>query len=204
MREEARRDRRSKEVSDADKTPYVLRKANLRDVPALEALIARSARELGAEHYTAEEIEGALRGTFGVDTQLIRDETYFVAEHDGHIVGCGGWSYRTTLFGSDKLGDRDTKPLDPKAQPARIRAFFVDPAHARKGIGRMLLAKCELEAYLAHFRTLELMASLSSMQLYAARGYVSEEPQEFDIGSGLTIRLVPMRKRLLSRDESSE
>ncbi len=51
------------------------------------------------------------------------------------------------------------KPLDPQSQPARLRAFFVDPAHARKGIGRMLLAQCELEAHVAHFRTLELMES---------------------------------------------
>ena len=81
-------------LSDRDRTPYVLRTANLGDASRLEALIERSARELGAEHYTAEEIEGALRGTFGMDTQLIRDNTYFVAVHQGDIVGCGGWSYR--------------------------------------------------------------------------------------------------------------
>lgn len=186
-------------LTDHDRTPYVLRTANLGDTPRLEPLIARSARELGAEHYTAEEIEGALRGTFGVDTQLIRDNTYFVAEHQGDIVGCGGWSYRAALVGGDKLGERDANRLDPRTQPARIRAFFVDPEHARKGIGRMLLKRCELEALKAHFSTLELIASLSSADLYAAFGYVAEEPREFDIGSGLTITLVPMRKHLATK-----
>ena len=111
------------------------------------------------------------------DTQLIRDSTYFVAEHEGDIVGCGGWSYRAALVGGDKLGGRDANELDPRTQPARIRAFFVDPGHARKGIGRMLLQRCELEALKAHFSMLKLMASLSSTQLYAAHGYISEKPR---------------------------
>ena len=182
-----------------DHSPYVLRPAHLGDVEALQSLIVRSARELGAEHYTAEEIEGALKGTFGVDTQLIRDETYFVAELEGDIVGCGGWSYRESLVGGDKLGQRDAGRVEPDSHPARIRAFFVHPDHARRGIGRMLLARCELEALQAGFSSLELMASLSSAHLYAACGYVPEEPKEFDIGSGLTIRMVPMRKHLGTR-----
>lgn len=183
-------------MTDRSRPPYNLRTAHLEDVAGLQALIARSARELGAEHYTAEEIEGALRGAFGVDTQLIRDNTYFVAEYEGEIVGCGGWSFRKTLVGGDKLGERDAESVDPQNHPARIRAFFVDPAHARRGIGRMLLARCELEALQADFDSLELMASLSSTHLYAACGYVAETPREFDIGSGLTITLVPMTKHV--------
>lgn len=186
-------------VSDSERTPCVLRAAHLDDVPQLEEVIARSARELGGEHYTAEEIEGALRGTFGVDTQLIRDNTYFVAEHVGAIVGCGGWSFRSTFVGGDKLGTRTAERLDPETQPARIRAFFVDPTHSRTGIGRMLLTRCELEALKAGFSSLELMASLSSAHLYAAAGYVAELPREFDIGSGLTIKLVPMDKHLAAK-----
>ena len=183
-------------MSQHEPPPYVLRPAHLGDVDALEALIARSARELGAQHYTAEEIEGALRGAFGVDTQLIQDDTYFVAEYEGDIVGCGGWSYRKTLVGGDNLAQRDSGRVVPESQPARIRAFFVHPDHARRGIGRMLLARCELEALQAGFSSLELMASLSSTYLYAACGYVPEQPREFNIGSGLTILMVPMRKHL--------
>ena len=119
---------------------YRLRKATLADQPELKSLIARSARELSAGDYRPEQVEGALRGTFGVDTQLIHDGTYFVIEAgDGQIAGCGGWSYRRTLFGSDTGKDRDASELTPGVEAAKIRAFFIDPAHARKGLGSMLL-----------------------------------------------------------------
>jgi len=120
-----------------------LRKATLADVPALNALIARSARGLSAADYRAEQIEGALRGAFGVDSQLLADETYFVVEDAGQIVGCGGWSFRATLFGGDARAGRDASTLDPKTQAAKIRAFFVDPDNARRGIGSLLLDRCE-------------------------------------------------------------
>src|SRR5450755_2352295 len=123
-----------------------LRKAALADIPALNALIARSARGLSTGDYRAQQIEGALRGAFGVDTQLLTDETYFVVEDAGQIVGCGGWSFRSTLFGGDARAGRDASTLDPRTQPAKIRAFFVDPASARRGIGSLLLERCEQEA----------------------------------------------------------
>ncbi len=104
-----------------------LRKAALADIPALNALIARSARGLSTGDYRAAQIEGALRGAFGVDTQLLADETYFVVEDGGRIVGCGGWSFRSTLFGGDARAGRDSSTLDPATQAAKIRAFFVDP-----------------------------------------------------------------------------
>ena len=109
-----------------------LRNATSDDIPALNELIARSARGLSAAHYRPEQVEGALRGAFGVDSQLLADGTYFVAEEAGRLVGCGGWSFRSTLFGGDARAGRDSSILDPKTQAAKIRAFFVDPAHARK------------------------------------------------------------------------
>src|ERR1700761_7015510 len=116
----------------------MLRKALPADVPQLRALIERSARGLSQDDYRPAQIEGALRGAFGVDSQLLQDETYFVVEDGGEFVGCGGWSYRSTLFGGDARAGRDAAMLDPKTQPAKIRAFFVDPRHARRGIGSML------------------------------------------------------------------
>src|SRR5277367_3439012 len=110
----------------------VLRKATFADVPQIEALIANSARGLSTEQYRPSQIEGALRGAFGVDTQLLADQTYFVAEEDGRVVGCGGWSYRSTLFGGDARPGRDSSMLDPRTQAAKIRAFFVDPGQARR------------------------------------------------------------------------
>jgi GNAT superfamily N-acetyltransferase len=174
-----------------------LRKALLADVPELRALIARSARGLSTDEYRPAQIEGALRGAFGVDTQLLLDETYFVVEEDASWVACGGWSYRSTLFGSDSRAGRDASLLDPATQAAKIRAFFVDPGHARRGIGTLLLEHCESEARARAFTAVELMATLPGVKLYAARGYVGMPMVNFDVGEGETIQFVPMRKSLV-------
>lgn len=173
-----------------------LRKATLDDIPTLESLIARSARGLSTADYRPAQVEGALRGAFGVDSQLLNDQTYFVAEEDGEIVGCGGWSYRSTLFGSDARGDRDSSLLDPRSQAAKIRAFFVDPSRARRGIGSLLLKRCEQEARAHGFTQVELMATLPGVKLYAARGYVGKDMVRFDVGPGESIEFIPMRKSL--------
>ena len=176
----------------------VLRKATLDDVPRIEALIARSARGLSTADYRPSQIEGALRGAFGVDTQLLADETYFVAEEDGRLVGCGGWSYRSTLFGSDARTDRDSSTLDPRTQAAKIRAFFIDPDSARRGIGSRLLERCEQEARANGFARVELMATLPGVKLYAARGYIGADMVRFDVGGGESIEFIPMQKTLIA------
>ncbi len=174
---------------------YILRSATLGDLAALEALIALSARTLSAGDYTPVQIEGALRGAFGVDTQLIRDGTYFVVEHAGQLVGCGGWSRRRTLFGGDARPDRDAGELDPAQDAAKIRAFFVHPDFARRGIGASILERCEQEAMARGFTRFELMATLPGIRLYAAQGYVAGEPLKWPLGPGLTIDFLPMTKR---------
>jgi GNAT superfamily N-acetyltransferase len=173
---------------------YSIRLATLSDVAAIESLIARSIRELGAGDYTSQQIEAALTGAFGVDTQLIGDGTYFVVDNAGKIVGCGGWSKRRTLFGSDAHAQRDARELDPKSDAAKIRAFFVDPNHARHGIGAALLERCESAARSAGFSRFELMATLPGVRLYRARGYIPGTPILHSLGSNLTIKFVPMSK----------
>jgi GNAT superfamily N-acetyltransferase len=174
----------------------VLRLATRADVPMLGELIARSARALSAQDYRAAQVEGALRGAFGVDTQLLDDETYFIAEEDGVPVGCGGWSFRSTLFGGDTRAGRDASVLDPRTQAAKIRAFFVEPSKARRGVGSLLLDRCEQEARARGFSRVELMASLPGVKLYAARGYSGAQPVRYDVGEGESIDFVPMRKEL--------
>jgi GNAT superfamily N-acetyltransferase len=171
-----------------------IRGATFEDVAAIESLISRSAHELSAGDYSRDQVEGALRGAFGVDTQLLRDGTYFVAHCGGELVGCGGWSYRRTLFGGDARADRDPQALDPRTDAAKIRAFFVHPAHARRGIGSALLERCESEARSRGFCRLELMATLPGVRLYRARGYLAGEPVEWPVPGNLTIRFVPMSK----------
>lgn len=174
---------------------YTLRLATLDDVPVLHELIARSIGGLGAADYTRAQIEAALQGAFGVDTALIRDGTYFVAETPARsIVACGGWSRRRTLFGSDTRAERDESWLDPKSDAAKIRAFFVDPAHARHGIGRAILARSEADAMRAGFSAFEMMATLPGMRLYETCGYLPDPAIDYPLPGGLTIRFVPMRK----------
>jgi GNAT superfamily N-acetyltransferase len=176
--------------------PYALRAATRADLEALQRLIARSARELGAQDYRPEQIEGALRGAFGVDTQLIDDGSYFVAELEGRLIGCGGWSRRRTLFGGDSHSERDAGELDPRIDAARIRAFFVDPDYARRGIGRALLERCESEAGARGFTRFELMGTLPGVRLYQALGYQPGVMVRYPVADGVMIEFVPMRKEL--------
>ncbi|HWZ63380.1 MAG TPA: GNAT family N-acetyltransferase [Steroidobacteraceae bacterium] len=171
-----------------------LRTATLDDVAAIEAIIVESAHGLGAGDYTHATIEAALKGAFGVDTQLLKDRSYFVAEVRGELAACGGWSFRRTLFGSDARADRDPQSLDPKLDAAKIRAFFVRPKFARLGIGSALLQRCEQEAQRFGFRRFELMATLPGVRLYQARGYQPGEKIRWPLPGGLAIEFVPMAK----------
>jgi GNAT superfamily N-acetyltransferase len=159
-------------------------------------LIARSARGLSTGEYRPEQVDGALRGAFGIDTQLVDDRTYFVAEENGELAGCGGWSFRSTLFGGDARSGRDASLLDPSTQAAKIRAFFVEPTKARRGVGSALLERCEKEARARGFLRAEMMATLPGVKLYAARGYVGGKRVRYDLGDGESIEFVPMTKDL--------
>jgi GNAT superfamily N-acetyltransferase len=174
----------------------VFRTACLADAPAIEALIAESARALGAGDYSAEQIEGALRGAWGVDTELIRDGTYFVGESQGELVLCGGWSRRATSFGGDAYERRESRLLDARTEAARIRAFFVHPRWARRGLSSRLLALCETEARRAGFVAAELVATLPGERLYARHGYVPSGRQSYALPGGRSIEFVPMSKLL--------
>ena len=175
---------------------FALRKATLEDRSALERLIADSARGLSSTDYTASQVEAALGSAFGVDTELIRDGTYFVAEAEGRLVGCGGWSRRATLFGSDAQPGRRSELLDPANDSARIRAFFVHPDWTRRGIGRAILERCEAEAQEFGFRSAELLATLPGVPFYRSLGYRGEDRTRHTLHDGITIDFVPMKRSL--------
>jgi len=173
-----------------------IRLATMDDRQAISELIAESARQLSREHYNDAQIEAAIATVFGVDSDLIEDGTYFVAESLGVMVGCGGWSRRKTLFGGDQYSSRDTGYLDPQSEPAKIRAFFIHPAHARKGIARAILARCETEAKAHGFRALELMATLPGIAFYESCGFSQMGNYDLELTAGVKLELVPMRKEL--------
>ena len=141
------------------------------DIPAIAALMERAIAELQHGFLSPEEI-AASRLSMGLDTQLIADRTYFVVEQDGQLAGCGGWSYRATLYGGNAgAAPRDARMLDPATEPGRIRAMYTDPGFVRRGIGRLVLGLCEAAARGAGFTRVELMATLSGEPLYRAAGY---------------------------------
>jgi GNAT superfamily N-acetyltransferase len=175
---------------------FTLRKATLEDRSVLERLIAASARGLSRGDYTDAQVDAALGGAFGVDSELIEDGTYFVAESEGRIVGCGGWSRRRTLFGGDAQPGRQSDPLEPARDAARIRAFFVHPESARSGIGRAILELCEAEARAHGFRDAELLATLPGERFYRALGYSGTARVSHRLTEEVTIDFVPMRKEL--------
>lgn len=172
---------------------YALRLATLADIPALEALIAQSVMELQVD-YSQDQRRGALGTVFGVDTQLLKDGTYFVVELGNEIVACGGWSRRKTLFGSDAIAGKDDNSLDPKVDAARIRAFFVHPDHTRRGLGTLVLKACEDAARAAGFTRFELVATLSGVALYAVHGFQATEYFETPLPDGLMLPVVAMSK----------
>jgi len=180
-----------------------IRQAVAADVPVLRTLIDASVRGLQAQDYTQPQIEGALISVYGVDTQLIADGTYFVAEAvlEGEptepvIAGCGGWSKRKALYSGDQWTGREADLLDPQHDAAKIRAFFVHPAWARRGIGSMILEACESAAGAAGFTHYEMGATLTGVPLYAARGYVAIEDLEVPLANGERLPIVRMEKRI--------
>jgi GNAT superfamily N-acetyltransferase len=180
---------------------FSLRLATREDIPALGAVIETSVRVLQRGDYSAEQLEAALGTAYGVDTQLIADETYYVVEARGAsgelvIAACGGWSMRRTLYGSDHGPYRDSELLDPGRDAAKIRAFFVHPEWVRRGLATLILGTCEEEAYARGFRRFEMGATLTGVPMYAARGYRAGETMEVPLPNGLSLRVVRMSKIL--------
>ncbi len=187
-----------------------LRLAVSKDVPALRELIDKSVRGLQTLDYTPAQIEGALQTVFGVDSQLIADGTYIVAEAERNaipraeaarkpsgliIVGCGGWSKRKTLYGSDHWTGREDAPLDPQHDAAKIRAFYIHPDWARRGVGSMILEACEEAARSAGFTRYEMGATLTGAKLFGVKGYAAVKRISIPLVNGETLPVIHMEKR---------
>ena len=208
-----------------------IRLAESRDIPRLRELIEASVRGLQAHDYSPTQLENALRTVYGVDTQLISDGTYFAAELKDEerkeaeqkneetcepaesskpalLVGSGGWSKRKTLYGGDHWKEmlgagREDSLLDPAKDAAKIRAFFVHPDWARRGIGGMILTACEEAAQKAGFRRLEMGATLTGVPFYLAKGYAVVERTEVPLDNGPTLPIVRMGKVIRIGKETS-
>lgn len=178
------------------KTQLTWRIAQPADVAAINALTARSIHALHSGSYSDAVIDEAVRHAYGVDWQLVRDGTYFVAEMDGALAGAGGWSYRQTIAGAHGPDSPAAPLLDPARDAARVRAFYVDPAYVRQGVGRLLLQLSEGAARAAGFAEAELTSTLPAVPFYAAFGYRPVRTFEMPMPSGAMLHLELMTKPL--------
>lgn len=172
----------------------LLRTATALDIPALQKLIETSARALSIGYYTDVQIEAAVAHVFGVDSQLIRDGTYYVIEESGAPIAAGGWSGRRTLYGGDQAKEQDDPPLDPATEAARIRAFFVHPKWTRRGLARRIYEACAAAAWAAGFRRFELMSTRPGEPLYTALGFIPIETVLDTLPGGVEIGFTRMSR----------
>ena len=174
---------------------FTHRLATAADLGVLRTLMGASISELQRPFLDPDQIESS-RTIMGLDTQLVEDGTYFIVEFEGQVAGCGGWSRRATLYGGDQTPGRNADLLDPKRDPAKVRAMYTHPTYARLGIGRLILSLCEGAARNERFSKVELMATKSGEPLYLACGYVPVE-EILDSRGGAPVPLIRMRKELM-------
>jgi GNAT superfamily N-acetyltransferase len=170
--------------------------AQLDDLPALQQIVAGSVRQLSRGYYSEQQIESALRYVFGIDSTLITDQTYFIARIDQQIAGCGGWSRRNRLYGGDQHASSTSDMLDPAVDPARIRAFFVVPDYARRGVASALYRRSAQAARDAGFSRLELAATLPGVPFYERVGFVAIEHVNDRLPDGCDIPFVRMQRSI--------
>ena len=127
---------------------------------------------------------------------LIADGTYFVAEADGELIACGGWSRRDKMYAGAGDAAGDARLLDPATEPARIRAMFVRSDWTRRGLGRRILEACEAAARDEGFRRLVLGATLPGPPLYEAYGFRATEDEVVTMPNGVDIAAVMMEMPL--------
>jgi GNAT superfamily N-acetyltransferase len=170
--------------------------ATLDDLEALHVLMGRAIAHLQSDYLSPEQVVASAK-VMGLDTQLVRDGTYFIIERDGRMAGCGGWSFRATLYGGDdSIVAREPARLDPATDAAKVRAMYTDPDFVRQGIGARILALCEEAARQAGFKRVELMGTAAGVPLYSAQGYLPSAEQEFARVDDVAIPLLRMEKAL--------
>jgi GNAT superfamily N-acetyltransferase len=173
-----------------------LRLARIDEADAIDALMKASTRDLFPSYYDAAQTAASVKYVASVDRALIEDGTYFVADAEGDLVACGGWSRRDKLYSGSEEAAGTARLLDPRREPARVRAMFVRADWTRRGLGRRILEACEAAARAEGFRTLALMATLPGRPLYEAHGFIGEGDSDVTMPNGVQIRCTAMHKPL--------
>ncbi len=167
--------------------------ATLDDFDAMRDLMSMAIEQLQTEFLSPEQIE-ASKFVMGLDSLLVRDQTYFVIMAGEVMAGCGGWSRRKTLFGGDHTQGRDPDLLDPKIDAARVRAMYTHPDYTRRGIGTLILQLCEQAARKEGFKKVELAATMAGVPLYSHYGFLEIGRWMEKTPSGVEVPLAKMVK----------
>lgn len=181
-------------ITETKQSRFHMRRALDVDIPQIKTLMDRAINELQVSYLTPNQIQ-ASHTAMGLDTQLIEDGTYICVFDAETLVGCGGWSYRATLYGGNQTAGRNARRLDPQTERARIRAMYTHPGHTRRGIGRLILGESERAAKAAGFRALEMAATLAGEEFYKRCGY-HVESRWYDQNGVVDIPLLTMVKSI--------
>ena len=169
--------------------------ADFKDIYMIKELMNLSIDGNMGQLLTDNQLEAA-KESMGLDTQLIRDETYFIIFEENILVGCGGFSYRKTLFGGDHTPNRSDELLDPAKDPAKIRAMYTHPSWVRMGVGTYILNLAEKECKKRGFKSVELMATVSGKLLYEKRDYQVLEQIDYISKIGNKVPMYRMIKKI--------
>jgi GNAT superfamily N-acetyltransferase len=172
-----------------------IRTAAMADLEAMREVMDRAIPGLLGAFLTPEQVAASAE-IMGLDVQLVEDGTYLLAEMDGRIAGCGGWSRRATTHGGDHSAGRDARRLNPATEPARVRAMYTDPWAARRGVGRAILAEAERRAASEGFGRGALVATMAGEPLYRACGWREVERWTAETSGGVGVPVLTMEKTL--------
>lgn len=170
------------------------RQATSEDIELIENLMKRSMKNLGKDYYSEDQINSCLQFVCVPDRQLIDDKTFFVALDKGKIVGCGGWSFRDKLCAGPKDSAPECIELNPKVDPARIRAMFTDPVYKRQGIGSMILEASEESAKKSGFSKGVLISTAPGLDFYKAKGWHPIKEYLLTLADSIKIKVTEMHK----------
>lgn len=173
-------------------TATTVRTATFADRSAIIALQHQSLRALGRGFYSEAEIESYLRYTPTLEEYLVADATYYVALVGDRLAGCGGWSTKAPAYRAV------TPDSFQRQQPLpKVRAMYVHPDFARRGIGRQLVAVIERAIVAAGYVEAGIEATLGGVALYERCGYVPVGETQAALPDGSRMRFVCFHKRLV-------
>jgi GNAT superfamily N-acetyltransferase len=164
------------------------------DAARIQELMRASVVELFPRFYDERQTKSAAVHIAHIDLQLIEDRTYFVHEVGDEIVACGGWSRRAKLYTGSGDKEDDDRFLDPRTEPARVRAMFVRGDWTRRGLGRAILESCERAAREEGFQSLVLGATLPGEPLYRAFGFRELERFTLTMPDRVSLEAVAMER----------